>query len=97
MYYTIDYIYTMYYRKLNKKTKKSSYPVGSIKDNLARLYGSRCFSLLDSAGVSSQLRKFEKPMYVLLTFMYIQAFHCVPIRKSDQHKTAFGTRFGHYG
>ena len=57
MYYTIDYIYTIYYRKLNKKTKKSSYPVGSIKDNLARLYGSQCFSLLDSAGVSSQLKK----------------------------------------
>ena len=70
MYYTIDYIYTIYYRKLNKKTKKSSYPVGSIKDNLARLYGSRCFSLLDSAGVSSQLKKSEKT-YVCTTYIYV--------------------------
>ena len=71
MYYTIDHIiHTICYRKLNKKTKKSSYPVGSIKDNLARLYGSQCFSLLDSAGVSTQLKESENT-YVCITHIYV--------------------------
>ena len=43
------------YRRLNKKTLKNSHPIGDIKDNLARLGGSKTFSLLDSAGIKNML------------------------------------------
>ena len=31
-------------------TKKNAYPIGNIADNISRLSGSDCFTLLDSAG-----------------------------------------------
>ena len=31
-------------------TKKNAYPIGNIADNISRLQGSDCFTLLDSAG-----------------------------------------------
>lgn len=48
------------YRKLNDITKKDSYPLPSIADNLARLGRSKVFSTLDGRGAYHVVRVAEK-------------------------------------
>ena len=38
------------YRELNKTSKRDTYPIGNIEDNLARLANSTVFSGLDGSG-----------------------------------------------
>ena len=51
------------YHSLNKITEKDTFPIGDIKDNLARLSRSDVYSTVDSAGAfhAILLRKEDRP------------------------------------